>query len=57
MIKELHARDERDRTRANSPLVAARDAVTIDSTQLTLDQVMQQAIDIIDARLAELKND
>ena len=57
VIKELHARDERDRTRANSPLVAASDAVTIDSTQLTLDQVVEQAVEIIDAKLAELKND
>jgi cytidylate kinase len=55
VIKELHARDERDRTRANSPLVAARDAITIDSTQLTLDQVVERAIEIIEARLAELK--
>lgn len=56
VIQELHARDERDRRRANSPLVAAGDAVTIDSTHLSLDQVLQRAIEIIDARLAELKN-
>ena len=40
VLAELHARDQRDRTRANSPLVPAADAVMIDSTYLTLDQVL-----------------
>ena len=51
VVAELHARDERDRTRANSPLVPATDAVVIDSTYLTLDQVVSRAIELIDARL------
>lgn len=51
VIADLHARDQRDRTRANSPLVPAPDAVTIDSTHLTLEQVLAQAVDLIDAKL------
>jgi CMP/dCMP kinase len=51
VLAELQARDYRDRTRANSPLVAARDAVLIDSTHLTLDQVLACAVELIDARL------
>jgi CMP/dCMP kinase len=39
---ELRERDQRDRTRATSPLVAAEDAVRIDSTLLTEDQVLEQ---------------
>jgi cytidylate kinase len=39
---ELRERDQRDRTRAISPLVAAEDAVRIDSTLLTEDQVLEQ---------------
>jgi len=35
------ARDERDRNRAASPLVPATDAVTIDSTNLSIDAVME----------------
>jgi cytidylate kinase len=54
VLAELRARDERDRTRANSPLVAAADAVHIDSTNLTLDQVMVQAVEIVEDRLAKL---
>lgn len=39
---ELRERDRRDRTRATSPLVAAADAVVINSTSLTEDQVLAQ---------------
>lgn len=56
VLAELRARDERDRTRANSPLLAAGDAVLIDSTHLTLDQVVHRASEIIDTRMAELQN-
>jgi cytidylate kinase len=37
---ELRQRDHRDRTRAASPLVAASDAVVIDSTSLSEDEVL-----------------
>lgn len=55
VLAELRARDERDRTRASSPLVPAPDAILIDSTDLTLEQVLQRTTDIIDAKLARLK--
>lgn len=51
VVAELQARDQRDRTRANSPLAPAADAVLIDSTYLTLDQVLARAMELIDARL------
>jgi CMP/dCMP kinase len=56
VLAELRERDERDRTRANSPLVPAPDAVLIDSTRLTLEQVVQRAVAIIDQKLGELKD-
>lgn len=56
VVAELRARDERDRTRANSPLVAAPEAVLIDSTNLTLDQVLHKASELIDAMLAEVES-
>jgi CMP/dCMP kinase len=56
VLAELRARDERDRTRANSPLVPATDAVLINSTHLTLDQVLQRASEIIESRMAELQD-
>jgi CMP/dCMP kinase len=55
VLAELRVRDERDRTRVNSPLVPAVDAVVIDSTNLSLEQVAERAIEIIEQRLAEIK--
>ncbi|MGZ4888977.1 MAG: (d)CMP kinase [Candidatus Angelobacter sp.] len=52
VVAELQARDQRDRTRANSPLAPAEDAILIDSTYLTLDQVLARAVEVIDSRLS-----
>ena len=52
VLQELRERDQRDRTRAESPLVPAADAVIIDSTHLSLDEVVAQVEAIITARLA-----
>jgi cytidylate kinase len=57
VVEELRARDQRDRTRANSPLVPAPDAVQIDSTYLTLDQVMARAVKLIEEKLGALAAD
>lgn len=38
--REMRVRDHRDRTRASAPLVPADDAVAIDSTGLTVDDVV-----------------
>ncbi len=40
VLQELRERDRRDRTRAESPLQPAADAVIIDSTHLSLDEVV-----------------
>ncbi|HEV3041826.1 MAG TPA: (d)CMP kinase [Candidatus Angelobacter sp.] len=51
---DLRERDYRDRTRANSPLVPAPDAVIIDSTLLTLDEVVARVVDVVETRLQNL---
>jgi CMP/dCMP kinase len=53
VLQELRERDRRDRTRAESPLQPAPDAVIIDSTELSLDQVVAQVEAIITERLGE----
>jgi cytidylate kinase len=50
--KELRERDERDRNRAESPLRPAPDAVIIDSTSLTLDEVLTRIESIVQERLS-----
>jgi cytidylate kinase len=49
---ELRERDYRDRTRAVSPLVAAPDAVVIDSTSMTEDDVVAQAEKLVSEKLS-----
>jgi CMP/dCMP kinase len=44
---ELRERDRRDRTRAASPLVAASDAVLINSTALSEDEVLAQVEELV----------
>ncbi len=51
---ELRERDRRDRTRAASPLVAAEDAVVLDSTNMTEDEVVDQIEELVEQRLASL---
>lgn len=51
VIKELRARDERDRNRADSPLKPAADAILLDSTHLSLDEVVAQAEAIVQQKL------
>ncbi len=40
LFRDIEKRDERDTSRKTAPLVAAEDAVTIDSTDLSVDEVM-----------------
>ncbi|MEV6907787.1 (d)CMP kinase [Amycolatopsis sp. NPDC051071] len=42
VLKDVIRRDEADMSRAASPLVAAEDAIRIDTSELTLDQVVGQ---------------
>ena len=47
MAAELRERDRRDRTRAASPLVAASDAVVINSTALSEDEVLARVEELV----------
>ena len=46
LAAEIAERDERDRTRASSPLVPADDAIVIDSTSLSIDEVVEQILSL-----------
>jgi cytidylate kinase len=47
---ELRERDRRDRTRAVSPLVPAADAVVLDSSKLSEDEVLSRVEELVAAR-------
>jgi CMP/dCMP kinase len=51
VIRDLRARDERDRNRADSPLRPAPDAVLLDSTRMTLEQAVAAAEAIVSSKL------
>src|SRR5712672_991207 len=55
MAAELRERDQRDRTRAISPLVAAPDAVVIDSTRLTEDEVLEKIETLVNRKLEAVR--
>jgi cytidylate kinase len=51
ILREMKERDYRDRTRAESPLQPASDAIILDSTALTLEEVLAQAEVIVRAHV------
>ena len=55
VIRDLRERDLRDRNRADSPLKPADDAVLLDSTNMTLEEAVTAAEDIVSARLSRLQ--
>ena len=50
LAQEMRDRDTRDRTRLNSPLQAAADAVHLDSTDLTEDEVLVRMVQLAEER-------
>lgn len=50
ILAEIKERDFRDRNRAVAPLVPAADALLLDSTNLSIDEVIQQALDYISSK-------
>jgi cytidylate kinase len=50
MAAQLRERDQRDRTRAASPLKPAEDAVVIDSTNLSEDHVLEKIEELVKQR-------
>jgi CMP/dCMP kinase len=52
VIRDLRARDQRDRNRADSPLRPAEDAVLLDSTHMTLAEAVKAAEAIVEDKLA-----
>jgi len=52
MIAQLKERDTRDKTRKDAPMVAAADAVLIDTTHLTIDAAVDKARDAVEAAIA-----
>ena len=55
LLEDIKKRDERDMNRAVAPLVAAEDAVSIDTTELNAEQVFTQVMQVIENAVIEGK--
>jgi cytidylate kinase len=55
LAAQIAQRDERDRQRAESPLIQAPDAVYLDSTGLTPEQVEEEILKLVRARISNGK--
>jgi len=54
LVSQIQERDDRDRNRSVAPLCAADDAITIDSSELSIEDVKKQVMDIVKQQLPEL---
>ena len=55
-LADINTRDQRDATRADSPLAIAEDAVVIDTTELSIEEVFSRMLEVIRERHADLKS-
>jgi cytidylate kinase len=53
-IKEVEERDAADEAREHAPLQRAEDAILIDSTRMSIEEVLSQMLAIVAARQPEL---
>jgi CMP/dCMP kinase len=56
MKEEIERRDHRDKTRADSPLLRAEDAVYIDSSEMTVDEVVGRILEIASRSEERIRN-
>ncbi|MHC6526870.1 (d)CMP kinase [Vibrio proteolyticus] len=53
LLSEIQERDDRDRNRPVAPLRPAEDALLLDSTAMSIDEVVEKALNYIESKLAE----
>src|SRR5690606_39857686 len=56
LLDEIRARDERDTQRAVAPLKPAHDAILLDSTKLSIEQVLERILGEVAARELDRKS-
>jgi cytidylate kinase len=54
VLIDIHARDERDTSRATAPLAQAADALLLDTSDLDVDAAIAEAIRLVEERLAAI---
>ncbi|WCT75405.1 (d)CMP kinase [Sphingomonas naphthae] len=57
VLHDIQARDERDSSRSAAPLVMADDAALLDTTDMGIDDAVQRAVALVEARIRTAAND
>jgi len=55
-IADVEARDEADRVRDHSPLTQAPDAILVDSTGMTIEQVLETMVEVVRGKRSSLES-
>jgi cytidylate kinase len=53
VLADIHARDERDSTRPVAPLKQASDALLLDTSELTVEQAVAEALRLVEETAAK----
>ncbi|NLS11484.1 (d)CMP kinase [Vibrio sp. SM6] len=53
LLSEIQERDDRDRNRPVAPLRPAEDALVLDSTSMSIDEVVEKAMNYIESKLVD----
>jgi len=53
LLSEIQARDDRDTNRTVAPMVPAEDAIEIDSTKISAQEVFEQLIDVVETKFCK----
>ncbi len=51
VLGDVQERDKRDRERATAPMLAADDAVVLDTSEMSIDEAVAQAVTVVEAKL------
>ncbi len=51
VLEDLRVRDKRDRERESSPMVAAKDALVLDTSAMSIDEAVAKAVAVIERRM------
>ncbi len=55
VLADIHARDERDRNRAAAPLVAAEDAMLLDTSEMDAGEAVAEAVAVVETKRTAMR--
>ncbi len=53
VLQDVRERDERDEARSTAPMIAAEDAVLLDTSDLSIDDALERAVSVVNQKLPD----